>query len=223
MLIHTEHDPKKRFSLYIFGFDEVFPHTPDTFLAADELQQLSEITNDKRRREFLQSRYELKKLLAAKLAIAPAEVRFRTIGEGKPVLDVQNPSVDFNLSHSGDYFAIGLSEKGHIGIDIEKVRAPKNLEQIAARFFSESETQLIETETNLDRKAEVFAKFWSGKEALIKTMGGGVFKHVNDVVIDQKSWQIDKLPKEFGSLSNWYLQYYQAVEGYIFCIAFKSF
>lgn len=221
MLVFETGNSQQGFLLQVHQFLENFHEPIESFLSAEEIRYVSEITSEKRRLEYLQSRYTLKTVLAKYMGLEPAAIEFKKIGEGKPVL--MNPTVrlDFNLSHSHDYFAIALSEKGQVGVDIEKVRPPLHLSKIAERFFSAAETQLIQDEKDATKQTEIFAKFWSGKEALIKAVGGGVFKNVHEVLIDETNWKIKKLPLEFGDLADWNLQFFDAVPGYTCSVALK--
>ncbi|MGZ3742390.1 MAG: 4'-phosphopantetheinyl transferase family protein [Pseudobdellovibrionaceae bacterium] len=222
MLIFEARDPEERFLLQIHKFVDGFHEVPESFLSPEELQYFHQVTNEKRKAEYLQSRFVLKSLLAKRLALLPQDLHFQKIGEGKPVLNMPVNKTDFNLSHSGQFFAIVLSEKGQVGVDIEKKRAPEHLKKIAEKFFSAKETELIQKQQNSQNQIEIFSKLWSGKEALIKTVGGGVFKNVQDVEIDVHSWEIKKLPADFGELSQWYLQFFENIEGYICSVSFKS-
>lgn len=221
MLVFEIGNSQQGFLLQVHQFLESFNEPLEHFLSAEELRYGSEITSEKRRLEYLQSRFTLKSLLAKYVGLTPEVIEFKKIGEGKPVL--MNPTVhlDFNLSHSHDYFAIALSEKGQVGVDIEKVRPAQNLAKIAERFFSPAETQLIQNEKDGIKQTEIFAKFWSGKEALVKAVGGGVFKNVHEVLIDETNWKIKKLPLEFGSLADWDLQFFDPVPGYTCSVALK--
>lgn len=222
MLVFETADHQDRFSLQVHKFIESFHEPAESFLSIEELEYIAQITSEKRRAEYLQSRYTLKMILAKRLGQPPSQIHFQKVSEGKPVLAMSNPSLDFNLSHSHDYFVIAISEKGQVGVDIEMIRPPHRLEQVATRFFSAAEADLIKQESNPAKQTEIFAKFWSGKEALVKAVGGGVFKHVHEVAIDENTWKIKRLPVEFGSLSQWQLHFYNAVEGYTCSLAFKG-
>lgn len=220
--IFETQDFQNKIFLQIYQFAEEFNEVPASFLSPEELQYFRQITNEKRKSEYLQSRFSLKALLAKKLSLSPTEIHFHKMSEGKPVLSLPSSKIDFNLSHSGEFYAIVLSENGQVGVDIEKIRAPEHLEQIAMRFFSVEEAALIQQEQNPKKQSEIFSKFWSGKEALIKTVGGGVFKNVHDIEIDSRSWKIKKLPLDFGDLSLWRLSFFENIEGYICSVSFKS-
>lgn len=222
MLVFSTEDPEKKYRLQVHRFVEGFSEPPTGFLAPEELTHLSEMSSEKRRAEFLQSRFVLKTELAKLTGTPPEQIHFSTVGEGKPVLAESPKTWDFNLSHSGDFFAVAFSDQGQVGVDIEKIRAPHQLPQIAARFFSPTEVLLIQGEQSPQRQIEIFSRFWSGKEALVKCVGGGVFRHVHEVLIDVSTWNIKKLPSEFGSLTQWDLHFFDNVPGYVCSLAFKE-
>jgi len=222
MLVFETGDSKQKYLLQVHQFESKFDEPVENFLNSEEQTYFGTLTNDKRKTEYLQTRFVLKNLLTKYMGLAPNIIQFKKVGEGKPVL--MNPTVhlDFNLSHSHDYFALTLSEKGEVGVDMEQIRPPQHLTQIAERFFSPPETDLIKLETDPARQTEIFAKFWSGKEALVKAVGGGVFKNVHEVLVDENTWKIKRLPLEFGSLLDWDLQFFTVVPGYTCSVAFKA-
>ena len=76
-------------------------------------------------------------------------------------------SIEFSLSHSGDYAVCAIAEgnEGEIGIDIEKHK--KDQKGIAEHFFCEGEKQRIKTD-------EDFYRYWTLKESFIKAIGKGL-------------------------------------------------
>lgn len=222
MLIFETRDPEDKFHLQIHQFIEGFFEAPENFLSAEEIQYFHQITSEKRKTEYLQSRFVLKSWLAKITSLSPCEIHFHKMREGKPVLYPPSQGIDFNISHSGNYFAVVLSEKGQVGVDIEKLRAPEHLTKIATKFFSIKETALIQKQQDPQNQIKVFSKLWSGKEALIKTVGGGVFKNIHDVEVDSQSWKIKKLPLDFGEPSQWELKFFENIEGYICSVSFKK-
>ncbi len=222
MLIFKTQDSENKYFLQIHKFVDDFYEVPESFLSLEECQYFHQIENKKRRAEYLQSRFTLKTLLANRTSLLPSNIHFHSIGEGKPVLNLSSVRIDFNLSHSGEFFALVVSEKGQVGVDIEQFRTPYGLAKITTRFFSDKEAALIRQESNAKKQIEIFSKFWSGKEAIIKTVGGGVFKNIREVEIDSQTWQIKKLPLDFGRLSLWQLNFFENIEGYICSVSFKS-
>lgn len=221
MLVFESGSLQDDFLLQVHRFDKDFHEPVESFLNPEEIAYFGTLTSDKRKAEYLQTRFVLKNLLAAHTGRTPNMIQFKKVGEGKPVLLNPTAHLDFNLSHSHECFAMALSSHGEVGVDIEQIRAPQHLSQIAERFFSQPEAELIKLESDPAKQTEIFAKFWSGKEALVKAVGGGVFKNVHEVLVDETNWKIKRLPLEFGSLTDWNLQFFEAVSGYTCSVAFK--
>lgn len=112
--------------------------------------------------------------------ICGKEVTFLENSDGKPYI-LEKPELFYNLSHSGEYVALGMSSFP-IGIDIEKLRYGQ--EKLAKRFFSEEEAGIFK-ECFSD---SVFTKIWTRKEAFIKARGVGMrmplnaFSTITDVI-----------------------------------------
>ncbi len=72
----------------------------------------------------------------------------------------------FNLSHSGDFVILGVSE--HIvGVDIERI-APYD-RRVAARCYTQDELLWLESQEN----DSAFYKLWTAKESIMKATGQG--------------------------------------------------
>ena len=88
------------------------------------------------------------------------------------VLPADRESIDFSLSHSGDYAicAIAGRETEEIGVDIEEHRRDSG--KIAEHFFCEGENARIQN-------AEDFYMYWTLKESFIKAVGLGLKLSLN--------------------------------------------
>ncbi len=95
---------------------------------------------------------------------------------GKPHLAEGAP---FNLSHTGSYAIVSIMlskenaapDKTAIGCDIEQVR--KYDPRLARRFFTGTEYQILEG-TDADRQADMFCRYWTRKESVLKLTGLGM-------------------------------------------------
>lgn len=83
--------------------------------------------------------------------------------KGKPCLP-NGPH--FNLSHSGDYAVLGMSEH-ELGVDIEKIGGYKD--KVARRSCTAEELAWLEAQD----KAE-FYRLWTAKESIMKATGLGL-------------------------------------------------
>ena len=98
---------------------------------------------------------------------------------GKPELDKsrmrgsqpENYRMDFNLSHSGKYVVLAVSD-GLIGIDIEGKK--KNRLAVAKRCFDQKEYEdIISAHTEQEQDMR-FLEYWTMKEAYVKYLGEGL-------------------------------------------------
>ncbi len=80
---------------------------------------------------------------------------------GKPYLE--NNPLYFNISHSGIYTALVISD-AEVGIDIEKIHMPKNA---LLHVCNEEEKRLI-------KSVEDFTIMWVKKESYVKYLGIGI-------------------------------------------------
>ena len=68
------------------------------------------------------------------------EVQLTLDSSGKPVVASHSEmALQFNISHSGDHVLLALARDRLVGVDVEQVREAKDLNEIAAHFFSRTE------------------------------------------------------------------------------------
>ena len=144
-------------------------------LAPDEWERANRFRFDKHRRQYVVGRGALRTLLGAYLGVRPEEVRFTYGHRGKPFLA---PPLDagglfFNLSNSDELALAGFLRGVEIGVDVEYLRAMPDCEQIAERFFSESERTVLRG-IPAAQKEETFFNCWTRKEAYLKAVGEGL-------------------------------------------------
>jgi 4'-phosphopantetheinyl transferase len=122
--------------------------------------------------QFILSRACLRIALGQYLRIEPREVRFRAAEHGKPEL-MEPVGLHFNLSHTDGATLIAVTRAGRIGVDVERIR--QNLEPLAlgARFFSQKESEWLQSQPVSQHFAAFFA-CWTAKEAYVKACGEGL-------------------------------------------------
>ena len=87
---------------------------------------------------------------------------------GKPYFE--NNDLFFNISHSGDYTVLVISDK-EIGVDIEKISYKPN---IIDRICTDNEKKTI-------HNADDFTKVWVKKASYVKWLGQGLSYGLNNV------------------------------------------
>lgn len=92
---------------------------------------------------------------------------------GKPFL-IKPAELYYNVSHSGDWTVIALSD-GEVGCDIQQVK-PVDL-RLAGRFFTAEESRAIAEAGG--KSQELFYRYWVVKESYLKAVGVGLNRTLN--------------------------------------------
>ena len=116
------------------------------------------------RQENILGRLLLERALS-EMGVGEYTVEYR--GTEKPLLKSCR-GLHFNISHSGDFVALALSDS-EVGCDIQEIR-PYN-SKVTKRNYCEKETKFIE---NSDNKDESFIRLWALKESVLKFDGSGI-------------------------------------------------
>jgi len=126
------------------------------------------------RRQFALCRAALRINLCQRLGCSNAELSFGYLKHGKPFAKVNGAPSDasFNVSHSGRHGLIGFAERDGLGVDLEVRRPGRDFDGIGSSVYGPQE-RLALTAAAGGEKVDLFYRFWSLKEALIKALGTG--------------------------------------------------
>ncbi|MFZ9034740.1 MAG: 4'-phosphopantetheinyl transferase family protein [Francisellaceae bacterium] len=140
----------------------------------DEILEASRsYKNNDKRREFIASQWLRRKVLSRHLGISARELQFYHDDRGRPFVLYQDATLDFNISHSGSWLVMAISESGKLGVDIERIKRRINTMEIAKRYFSEDEFQWLWSLPENERD-KGFYRLWTLKEASLKLTGQGI-------------------------------------------------
>jgi 4'-phosphopantetheinyl transferase len=129
------------------------------------------------------TRGSLRCLLSEATGIAPDKILLAEGPFGKPYLcGLRGPH--FNVSHSGSFALIGLSDSRPIGVDIERMRRTGDELNVAKRFFSATEFRLLQS-LEEDAMLSAFYKTWACKEAVLKAHGAGISQHLKHFSVEE--------------------------------------
>ena len=142
-------------------------------LSDDEKQRADRFYFSEDRDHFIAGRGILRAILSRYLKVEPARLVFDYSPHGKPFLPGDPDHLRFNASHSGESALYALSRDREVGVDLEKIRANLDCDQIAGRYFSKKENDLLQS-VPYPRRYETFFTLWTGKEAWLKAIGMGV-------------------------------------------------
>jgi 4'-phosphopantetheinyl transferase len=149
------------------------PHLRD-LLSADERARVNRFQFEADRNRGIVARALLRLLLGHCLDCSVEYLTFATDRFGKPtLLAPAMASLQFNVSHSGDYILIALNRRHAVGVDVERIRTDLAIEEIAQRFFSPRERRDLSALTPQERPGGFFT-CWTRKEAYLKARGDGL-------------------------------------------------
>ncbi|MGF6812607.1 4'-phosphopantetheinyl transferase [Paraburkholderia sp. Clong3] len=160
-------------------------------LSDDEHARLNRFRYQRDRDVYLLAHSLLRIISAGYLGLPdPAALQFNANSRGKPELAEHVERFSFNLSHSGTWVAVGVSEHGPCGVDIEAQRQTRDWPAIADRFFCASERNAI---ANSVHPYSTFLGVWTSKEAYLKATGDGLSRGLNSfsVVDATGAWRLD--------------------------------
>ena len=152
-------------------------------LSTDEANRAARMPDTGDRSRFMAGRAVLRDLAGEYVNRRPESLEFTYGPNGKPLLVGSNlpAHIHFNVSHSGDVILVAFARRD-VGVDIEKRRNNTDCKTIARRFFGTLE---IEGLDGMPRRLAMnaFYRCWTRKEALVKAMGGGMFRDMKKIVV----------------------------------------
>jgi 4'-phosphopantetheinyl transferase len=154
------------------------PETPEypshlsLIISPAEAVRAARFIFERDRARFIVAHAALRNILARYTGQDASSLVIGVAPKGKPYL-ADYPRVRFNLSHSGNFAMVAVALDREVGVDIERVRADRLGDDIAARFFAPAEVQDLKATPEPLRVAAFFA-CWSRKEAYIKARGEGL-------------------------------------------------
>ncbi len=137
-----------------------------TFLSNEEKQSFDNKKRKKQQLQFLLGRFLLRTKLSEILGKKAKDIQIIKQTSGRLELKDNHSNINFNISHSNDLVALAIGNKP-VGIDIEFMKQ-RDFYNIANSSFSEEEAKAIKNTTNDSDKMQLFYKYWTTKECLIK-------------------------------------------------------
>jgi len=195
-------------------------------LTDDEVDRANRFSFEIDRQRFIAARGTLRSILSRYLTISPDHLRFQYNPYGKPFLAPGSSAslLNFNLSHSGSMALYVITRNMEIGVDVERVRADVEYEEIAERFFSAKEVSILRMMPT-EKKLEAFYNCWTRKEAYIKAHGKGLSLPLNSFDISFAPWEpsiVLSTKDETQESSQWTLLDLKPGSGHVGALAVKE-
>ena len=143
----------------------------ESTLSVDEKERAARFHFEVDKNRYIVSHGSLRKILGRYLHQNPAELTFSVSQYGKPAL--VNSTLEFNLSHSGDFALIAVTQGRKIGVDVERIRQGISSHVIAQQYFSKAEVAELQS-LPIEQREAAFFICWTRKEAYIKAQGLGL-------------------------------------------------
>lgn len=136
----------------------------------DEMEELSLISSEARRKEKLAVRALLNTIFEDKVYLGHHD-------NGKPFL--KNSALEISISHSRRFVAIITHPSDDLGIDIESL--DRDFSAVEAKALSEEEIEDLSTH----KRTEQLAIYWCAKEAIYKRMSLTEVDFAEQIEIDR--------------------------------------
>ncbi len=143
----------------------------------------------------------LQYVLSAETGLPMERLQYEYNEWGKPVLACSN--LHFNLSHSGEYVVIAVSD-APVGIDVE--HKTRGYEALSQRCFCKEEYEDIMSLNNEDMRKQRFLKYWTMKEAYIKCVGEGMRIPLNSFLIRKGSGDVFRIDRSAYCLATTFIE-----------------
>ena len=176
------------------------------WLSEKEQDRANRIVIAHKRNYQIQSKAWLRWLLAQYTQSSPQAINYRHGHLGKPYLDANTPSLQFNATDSGTTLLIAFHQSNELGLDIEAIPRNVNYQGIAKRKLTTKEFELL-TSLPLHQQTNAFLALWTRKEGYGKAIGLGIRYPMNKVHLcddfnneshfvqdnDNRSWYLQQI------------------------------
>lgn len=144
-------------------------------LSEDELMKAGRFLVERAKKHFIAARGFLRRLIGHYLKEKPERLLFQYGPQGKPspAGKFEATGISFNVSHSHGMALYAVAWNKAVGVDIEKIDSNTSCIDIAERFFSPYEIEVLRNLTG-DRQRRGFFNCWTRKEAYLKARGEGI-------------------------------------------------
>lgn len=148
-------------------------------LTDEERARCARLIFERHRVRFARARRALRELLAhslreiAGLELTASQISLTAEHRGKPCLAPEQRLIEFNLSHSHELALLAISQRGQLGVDLERVDERRDIEGLSRYAFSPREQAALAATAPAQRRAAFF-RIWTRKEAYLKALGMGL-------------------------------------------------
>ncbi|MGY8769763.1 MAG: 4'-phosphopantetheinyl transferase family protein [Pirellulales bacterium] len=154
-------------------------------LNEEEQERVAGFLVDQQASRFTVCRAAVRQILSSYLGCDPQKIEFEKGEFGKPHLKGTQKELPlkFNITHSADLGVLAITKKCEVGVDVERIRTIRGLSRMVERCLVRAEQDdVMNSDTN--HRGREFLRFWTHKEAYLKTYGVGIRHPMDKVTID---------------------------------------
>ena len=170
------------------------------WLDESESEHHAKLASEELRHRYLAAHGGVRRLLASYLGCEPRGVPLRRGLHGKPMIHGTQPDalpLEFNLSHTSGHVVAAVAGEP-VGVDIEALRPVSNRTALAAKHFTRSELERLQSLAG-DAAAGYFFRTWTRKEAAAKLTGLGLAAPVQQFSTGASPTGVVSLPRSWGT------------------------
>jgi len=156
---------------WIFTYDDCNLPTNDNHLSKAEIDKCNDYKFSADKEKYLIRHTALRTLLDK------PDCYYNNNGQ----LLIQNHDNNISISHTNEHFAIALNQNKKVGIDIETIEILETPLENIKIFLTDEEAKYFQGHPNQN---ELFYKFWTAKEAILKAMGKGFLKDPKEIELE---------------------------------------
>jgi len=166
-------------------------------LSSEEAARAQRFGTGLLRQRWIVGRATLRTLLGQVLGVAPSAVALVRGRRGRP--ELQEASLDFNVSHTCGMALIGIACRPQhgmrIGVDVEHSLRKVNADGLSRKFLSDRERHGL-SPLAADARRQEFLRLWTCKEAMSKATGDALAApfRLLDVSLDGRLALLDGPP-----------------------------
>ena len=161
------------------------------FLSEKEIERSKRFFQKSDERTYVISHALVNKKISETLGLDFNKLKINYFDNKKPYAEKSN--IDFNLSHSSNYFAFAISiyENIFVGVDIETVKMNLDIGSIVNNYFHKNEIDyILNSDPNKPTRHQKFYEVWTKKEAVLKMLGIGLSDKLSELDMTQGECEI---------------------------------
>jgi len=194
----------------------------ESLLADGERARAERFRFPRDRNRYVAARGQMRILLAGYLGQAPAAIVIEAGRDGKPELQPVPGSerIQFNLSHCEGVGVLAIGIDDELGIDVEQIRPMPDASAIAEQVFAAGEILALRGVAD-GARAEAFFRYWTRKEAVVKSLGRGLSHRLDGFTLSPDGLVPERVlfPGEGLSAARWVLPLAPPYPGFVAALA----